>query len=169
MNTMPRSSTSSFTSEHQHWSGSFTCPSQHLLHYKCQLFGGSNCFLVSLIITLIVNVWANVPLSDHIRKMRAKQNIQKKTEIIKDKKQSESGTVQQKRMHENVTGLEQEFINTKKFKKKETSTWMLRSYSLTFNVLTFKCLVLPCWPDFFGHLKLEIAGLHKNRYIFCSI
>jgi len=40
---------------------------------------------------------------------------------------------------------------------------------LTFNVLTFKCLVLPCWPDFFGHLKLEIAGLHKNRYIFCSI
>ena len=40
---------------------------------------------------------------------------------------------------------------------------------LTFNVRTFKCLVLPCWPDFFGHLKLEIAGLHKNRYIFCSI
>jgi len=40
---------------------------------------------------------------------------------------------------------------------------------LTFNVRTFKCLVLPCWPDFFGHLNLKIAGLHKNRYIFCSI
>ena len=46
---------------------------------------------------------------------------------------------------------------------------VLTSNTLTFNVRTFKCLVLPCWPDFFGHLKLEIAGLHKNRYIFYSI
>jgi hypothetical protein len=29
--------------------------------------------------------------------------------------------------------------------------------------------VAPCWPEFFGHLNLEIADLHKNRYIFCSI
>jgi hypothetical protein len=28
--------------------------------------------------------------------------------------------------------------------------------------------VAPCWPDFFGHLNLEIAGLHKNSYTFCS-
>jgi hypothetical protein len=29
--------------------------------------------------------------------------------------------------------------------------------------------VVPCWPEFFGHLNLEIAGLQKDRYIFCSI
>ena len=46
---------------------------------------------------------------------------------------------------------------------------VLTSNTLTFNVRTFKCLVLPCWPDFFGLLNLEIAGLHKNRYIFYSI
>jgi hypothetical protein len=28
---------------------------------------------------------------------------------------------------------------------------------------------IPCWPEFFGHLNLEIAGPHKNRYIFCPI
>jgi hypothetical protein len=27
----------------------------------------------------------------------------------------------------------------------------------------------PCRMELFGHLNLEIAGLHKNSYIFCSI
>jgi hypothetical protein len=29
--------------------------------------------------------------------------------------------------------------------------------------------VVPCCPEFFGHLNLEIAGLHKNRYIFSAL
>jgi hypothetical protein len=34
---------------------------------------------------------------------------------------------------------------------------------------TFYVLVVPWWPEFFGHLNLEIVALHKNRYILCSI
>jgi len=27
----------------------------------------------------------------------------------------------------------------------------------------------PCWPEFFGHLNLEIAGLHKKIYFLLYI
>ena len=63
----------------------------------------------------------------------------------------ESNVYVQGKMYEGAPGLF-ELLTRKKVDHSLLSTNDLKNYRhiLTFYVRTFKCLVLPCWPDVFG-------------------